>query len=58
MINRAAIILKLKAPEVQWINEADPRDDSYEIILESANRERIIYLTKEEDADDDKTLKK
>lgn len=58
MINRAAIIIRLKAPAVQWINDADPRDDSHEITLESANRERTVYLIKEEDADDDKTLKK
>jgi hypothetical protein len=51
MINRAAVLLRYKSPVVKWINEADPCDDDPDISLESANKERIIYLIPDEDAD-------
>ena len=51
MINRAAVILKYKAPAVAWINEADPYKNSTEITIESANEERTVYLIRDTDAD-------
>ena len=56
MINRAAVILKHKAPAVQWIKDADPCDDGSQISLEEANRECTVYLINDQDADDDKAL--
>ena len=44
MINRAAVMLKYKAPAVQWINEADPHKDDPGISLEEVNQERTVYL--------------
>lgn len=60
MINRAAVILKYKAPAVKWINEADPnaKGREFDISLESVNEERTVYLIPEEDADNDAAFKK
>lgn len=51
MINRAAIILKYKAPAIRWINEADPGDDDPGITEEDVNSERTVYLISEEAGD-------
>jgi hypothetical protein len=51
MLNRAVILLKLKQPAVDWINEADPIDNP-EITLESANEDRTVYLVNDEVAED------
>jgi len=51
MINRAAVILKYKAPAVAWINEADPYDVDPGITLDSANDDRAVYLIKDEDGE-------
>ena len=51
MINRAAILLKYKAPAVKWINDADPYNVDPGISLESVNEDRNVYLIKDEDAD-------
>jgi len=51
MINRAAVVLKYKAPAIKWINDADPyRDDSH-VTLESANSDRTVYLIMEQYGD-------
>jgi len=50
MINRAAVILKYKAPFIQWVNEADPypkvdtilwSDKAYAIISSSIDSIKI-----------------
>ena len=51
MINRAAIILRYKEPFIKWINESDPYDDDPGITLESANKERTVYLISDTDAE-------
>jgi hypothetical protein len=56
MINRAAVMLKYKETAVQWIHDTDPSHDDSQISLESANRERTVYLISDHDADDDKAL--
>ena len=51
MINRAAVILKYKAPFIQWVNDADPYKDNPGITLESENKDCTVYLILEEDAE-------
>ena len=51
MLNRGAILLRYKAPFVQWINTSDPCNDDPGVTLESANRDKTIYLITENDAD-------
>ena len=51
MINRAAVILKYKAPFIQWVNEADPYKDNPGITLESENKDCTVYLIPEDDAE-------
>lgn len=51
MINRGAILLKYKAPAIQWINEADPYDDDPEITEDDVNEERTVYLISDEAGD-------
>ena len=51
MINRAAAILKFKAPFIQWVNDADPYKDDPGITIESANQDRTVYLILENDAE-------
>jgi len=58
MINRAAILLKYKAPAVQWINDADPCHEDPGISLESVNEENTIYLVSEHEAESPEALKK
>ncbi len=58
MINRAAVILKYKAPAVQWINDADPGHDDPGISLESVNEESTVYLIRDQDADNPEVFKK
>jgi hypothetical protein len=53
MINRGAILLRYKEPAVRWIHEADPCPDEVPMTLEEVNRERIVYLVSEDDADGD-----
>jgi len=57
MINRAAVILKYKAPAVQWINDADPSQEDQGISLESVNEESTVYLISDHDADSPNALK-
>ena len=51
MVNRAAVILRYKDPIVEWINEADPIEDSSEVSLASANEERTVYLVSDGEAE-------
>ena len=51
MINRAAVILKYKAPFIQWVNEADPYKDNPGTTLESENKDCTVYLILEDDAE-------
>ena len=51
MVNRAALILKYKAPAIKWINEADPYEDDPCITKEFVNSDRTVYLLKDEVAD-------
>ena len=57
MLNRTAIILKYKAPAIQWINETDPYNDDPGIDAESVNDERTVYLISDEDGDSPDTIK-
>ena len=50
MLNRAAVILKLKEPFIKWMNEADPYDNPW-IELESANEDCTVYLISSYDAE-------
>ncbi|MCB1752771.1 MAG: hypothetical protein KDI74_13705 [Gammaproteobacteria bacterium] len=51
MINRAAVMLRYKAPAVAWINEADPYALDPGVTLETANEERTVYLISDHDGD-------
>ena len=51
MINRADVILKYKAPFIQWVNDADPYKDNPGITLESENKDCTVYLILEDDAE-------
>jgi len=58
MINRAAVILRYKAPAIQWINGtcSDGEFDLSDLTVEMVNRERAVYLISDEDAESDETL--
>ena len=51
MINRAAVILKYKAPFIQWVNDADPYKNNPGITLENENKDCTVYLILEDDAE-------
>ena len=51
MINRAAVLVRLKQPFIDWINSADPEDTREPVSLEEANEERTIYLIAEDEAE-------
>jgi len=44
MLNRDLIIVRLKQPFVDWINEADPYPDRTLTTLESANEDCPVFL--------------
>lgn len=56
MLNRAAVILKYKAPAIDWVNEADPSPEGRPLSAEDANDERTVYLISEDDADGPEAL--
>ena len=56
MLNRAAVLLRYKAPAVAWINDADPRDQEPGITLDRVNEERTVYLIHEDDVDPPEVL--
>lgn len=51
MINRAAVILKYKAPFTKWVNDADPYKDDPGNTLKKMNQDRTVYLIREDDAE-------
>lgn len=51
MIDRAAVMLRYKAPAVAWINDADPTQGDSDITMESVNEDRTVYLIREAYAD-------
>ena len=51
MVNRGAVILKLKEPFIKWANEVDPYDENLVIKIENANEECNVYLVSEDDAE-------
>jgi hypothetical protein len=44
MLNRDLLIVRLKQPFVDWINEADPYPDRIHTSLESANEDCPVFL--------------
>ena len=51
VLNRAALLLRYKAPAVRWINDVDPNPSATPVTLEDVNSERTVYLISDEDAD-------
>ena len=51
MVNRGAVIVRYRKPFVQWINDANPVENSTEITLENANEDRTVYLITDADAE-------
>ena len=51
MLNRAALLVRLKEPFIEWINEVDPMDNREKVTLEEANKDRTIYLIDDSEAD-------
>ena len=51
MLNRAAVLLRYKAPAVAWINDADPCEREPGLTLDRVNEDRTVYLIHEDDAD-------
>jgi hypothetical protein len=58
LINRAALILRYKAPAIHWINEADPHPSEHAVVLERVNKERTVYLIEDTAGDDSKSLER
>lgn len=50
-MNRAALLLRYKAPAIRWINAADPNPAGREVTLEDANSNRPVYLISDEGAE-------
>lgn len=51
MINRAAVIIRLKEPFINWINEVDPFDSRSRLTIEEANEDRTVYLIDDAEAE-------
>ena len=51
MINRAAVIVRLKEPFIDWINTADPYDSRSKLTAEEANEDRTVYLIDDGEAE-------
>lgn len=51
MINRAAVIVRLKEPFINWINKVDPYDSRSKLTLEEANEDRTVYLIDDAEAE-------
>lgn len=44
-------MLKYKAPAIDWINSVEPTNNGNIITLAEVNRERTVFLIRDEDAD-------
>lgn len=51
LLNRAALLLRYKAPAVRWINAVDPNPSAIPVALEDVKSERTVYLISDEAAD-------
>lgn len=51
MLNRAAVIVRLKQPFVDWINAVDP-DPGNRVTLDDVNEENNVYLIEVEDQEE------
>ena len=51
MINRAAVLVRLKEPFIDWINATDPLNTQSEVTLEEANEDRTVYLIDDAEAE-------
>lgn len=51
MLNRSALLLRYKAPAVQWINDADPSPGGSSVTLEEVNSDLTVYLVSDEVAE-------
>lgn len=51
MINRAAVLVRLKKPFINWINTVDPYDTRSSVTLEEANEDRTVYLIDDAEAE-------
>lgn len=58
MINRAALLLKYKAPAIAWINEANPMPDDVGLSAEQVNSDRTVYLISDAVADSPQKLER
>lgn len=58
MVNRGAILLRYKAPAVEWINAADPRPGSTPITLGEVSDERTVYLISDTAGDTPETFER
>ncbi|WP_416139908.1 hypothetical protein ACM26W_05895 [Halomonas sp. HK25] len=48
MLNRSALLLRYKAPAVQWINDADPSPSGVNVTLKEANSDLTVFLVSDE----------
>ena len=51
MLNRSALLLRYKAPAVQWINDADPSPGGSSVTLAEVNSDLTVYLVSDEVAE-------
>lgn len=51
MINRAALIFRLKQPMVDWINSVHTSATAGPVTLERANSENTVYLISDDDVE-------
>ena len=52
MLNRDLVIVRLKQPFVDWINEADPYPDGSSMTLEEVNRDVSTFLVHDHASED------
>ena len=52
MLNRDLIIVRLKQPFVDWVNEADPYSDGSRLTLDEANEDVSTFLIHDDASED------
>jgi len=52
-INRAAVILKPRAPFLKWVNDADPNPNAHPLTMDDLQKEPTVYLIPEFDSDEE-----